>query len=228
MNTIYHLQAGSFIANARDYNLRERRLIMLASLAPDADGIFFFSSDLWNRFHHSFSHNIFSMLIVAAALALYNRSRRIEIFAVCAVSAILQIFIDVVTNDLTWPQQFLRPLTDAQISIGSLTDWKYLNTLQVVWVQGFLMIVILVGTVILYKKTGRTFLELISPRLDRLLTDFIVLFFTRRCAVCNARALYRDTGRGDFLCANHARVRRDLTISRKNVGGEDGTGDHHD
>jgi membrane-bound metal-dependent hydrolase YbcI (DUF457 family) len=226
MNTIYHLQVGSFIANARDYNLRERRLIMLASLAPDADGIFFFNPDLWGRFHHTFSHNIFSMLLVSAALALYNRSRRAEIFAVCAVSAILQIFIDVVTNDLTWPQKFLRPLTDAQISFGGITDWKYLNTFQVYWVQGFLMIVILAGTVILYKKKGRTFLELISPRVDRLLTDFVVLFFTRRCAVCGARALYRDTDHGDFLCANHATVHRGLTISKKDEEG--GKEDHHD
>jgi membrane-bound metal-dependent hydrolase YbcI (DUF457 family) len=217
MSPLYHLQAGAFIANARKYNLRERRLIMLAALAPDLDGIFFFSSDLWGRFHHTFSHNIFSMLLVSLVLALINRARRLELFAACAVSAILQIFIDVVTNDLTWPQKFLRPLTDRQISIGQLTDWKYLNSFQVYWVQGLLMAAILIGTVVLYKRTGRTFLELISSRLDKFLTDFVVLFFTARCVACGARANYRETATGDPLCSIHARPRLNLTVERRDT-----------
>ena len=223
MSPLYHLQVGAFLANARPYTLRERRLIMLASLAPDLDGVFFFDADLWGRFHHTFSHNLFSMLFISLAFALYNRGRRLELFALCAASSMLQILIDVITNDPSWSQQFLRPLTDYNFTPAEFTDWSYLGAFQVYWVQGSLMVLILAGTVILYTKTGRTFLELASTRLDRFLTDFIVLSFTARCAVCQARARFRESATGVALCANHAEIRRDLSVGRKNDPGRKGS-----
>ena len=88
---------------------------------------------------------------------------------------------------------YFWPLSSFDFALGNFIAWEGLRTLQVYVVQGVLMVVIFGGTIVLYRRTGRTFLELFSPRLDRLLTDFIVLPFTTRCSVCGARASYRLT-----------------------------------
>ena len=56
MNPLVHVQVGSFLANAGSYNLRERRLIMLAAAAPDLDGALMFVGDL-AKYHHTVSRS---------------------------------------------------------------------------------------------------------------------------------------------------------------------------
>lgn len=187
---------------------------MLASLAPDLDGIFFFNPGLWDRFHHTFGHNIFMGLFAGTIFAIYNRSRRLELFVVCSLAAILQVFLDNITNHSSWRIMYLWPLSDYDFALGNFIEWEHLDKLLVYGIQGVLMVAIFAGTIVLYKRAGRTFLELISVRLDRFLTNFIVLHFTARCVVCDNRASFRETETNDPLCALHGKIRRDLTVER--------------
>ncbi len=215
MNPLYHLQVGSFIANARDYGLRERRMIMLASLAPDLDGVLIFNQGIWEQVHHTFSHNIFFVAGVSIAMALANKARRMEIFLVCLAAGALQLPLDSITNHPSWKQRFLWPISDFEFKLAALAQFEGLAFIQVKVVQTALMLAILAGTVYLYKRSGRTFIELLSAPLDRLLTDFITLPFKSRCAVCGRRAFYRESERGEPLCPHHAHVKKDLTIGRR-------------
>ena len=212
MSPLYHLQVGSFIANAGQFNLRERRLIMLTSLAPDLDGIFFFNPNLWERCHHTFGHNLFSILLLALGLALYNRARRLQLLCLGAATGLLQVLIDQVTNDPSWRIMYFWPVWDHDFALGRYIAWPGLAFFQVWVVQSALMVLILSGTVLLYRRRGRTFLEFVSTRLDRLLTDFIVLPFTSRCQVCGQRASYRLSVDGRTVCGVHGRVQPNLTV----------------
>ena len=231
MSPLTHWQVGALLANVRDYNLRERRLIMLAALAPDVDGvfIFFMSPDKnglclgqgpwFEALHHTFGHSVFYCLAVALGLALYNRGRRLELFLVCLFSSSLQLVLDIVTNDSTWEHPLFWPLA-YRFRVGDYIHWSYLNTFLASWMQYSLMAIIFAGIVVLYLKKGRTFLELISVRLDVFLTNFIALPFRERCAVCGARAYYRESGGGLALCPNH--VRFHLALERKEEAGRNG------
>lgn len=208
MSPLYHLQVGSFIANAGVDNQRDRRLVMLASLAPDADGIFFWNPALWEKWHHTFGHNIFFALLLGVIFGLLARGGKARVAALAAVAALLQVVTDNFTNDPSWKIMYFWPLSDFDFALGNFIAWPGLAPFQVWGVQGVLMVGIFAGTIVLYRRTGRTFLELVSPRLDKLLTDFIVLPFTARCAVCGARASYRTTDDGQAICGRHVRIHR--------------------
>jgi hypothetical protein len=226
MNPLVHQMTGSFLANARPYSLRERRLIMLAALAPDLDGTCMFIGDL-AKYHHTVSHNVFFCAGVSLAFALYNRARRIELFALCLVSSLLQILLDVLTNHPTWPQQFLRPATGRNFTLESFLQVDNIAVIQTVWIQYPLMVLILGGAVVLWKRTGRTFLELFSPRFDKFITDFIHLALTAaRCSDCDNRAFYLHRETGEPLCGEHAKINRNLTVDRIDEGSGVGSGDN--
>ena len=191
MGPFYHLQVGSFLANSQKFSLRERRLIMFSSLLTDLDGIPGLINPDWMSWHHTFSHNIFFALILAGVFAMFSRGKRLLLFSFCFASAITQVIIDNLTNDVSWPIMYFWPLFQMDFSLGNFSSWEHLNSFIKYGVQGTLMIAILSGTVLLYLRTGRTFIEAFSARLDKFITDFITMPFKERCTVCNNRAFYR-------------------------------------
>jgi hypothetical protein len=62
-------------------------------------------------------------------------------------------------------------------------------------------------TVWLYSRYGRTPLEIMSPRLDRLLTDYLALPWRHHCRDCSSRAHFRRGRCGALLCGAHWRPR---------------------
>ncbi len=214
MGPLLHLQVGALAANARPYDLRERRLVMLSALAPDLDGVFFWNAELWERMHHTVSHNVYFAAAVAAVFAVYNRKRRTEMLIVCFLTAIAQMLIDGLTNDPSWKQKYFWPLWDKDFALAHFIDYEHLAFVQVWVIQGVLTVLLLISIAWLYRKNGRTFLELASTRLDRFITDFVVLGFTGRCQVCGQRAFYRDEDSGEPLCPAHAKIRPNLAVNK--------------
>jgi inner membrane protein len=242
MSPLTHWQVGALLANIRNYNLRERRLIMLAAIAPDLDGALIFDQPDYpgiciglgkhfDDWHHTFGHTLIYCLIVSLLFALYNRGRRLELFAICLLSSTLQLGIDVITNESNWKHPFLWPYHP----LAFITNWRHpslwpnnplvlsnhihyanLDTVLTIYVQLPLMALIFAGIVYLYLKKGRTFLELISPRLDVFLTDFIALPLRRtKCAVCGRRAYYRASATEEPLCPLHVRFHWHAAVERK-------------
>lgn len=216
MGPFYHLQVGSFIANSRGFSLRERRLIMFSALLTDIDGIPGLINQNWMTLHHTFSHNIFFAFILAGVFAVFAKGKRLLLFGFCFAASISQVLLDNLSNDISWPIMYFWPVWQMDFSPGNFISWEHLNAFIKFGVQGTLMIAILAGTVILYLRTGRTFIEAFSTRLDKFVTDFISLPFREKCSECGGRAFYRETLTNGPLCGLHAHIRRDLTVERKN------------
>jgi len=235
MNPIAHTAIGSFVAYSGDFNLRERRLIMLSALATDLDGVpggayrayaglrfAATGAPLDNQLltsldaiHHTFSHNIFFALLMGVLIAAVNRGRRRALFAAGSIASLLQVVADNLTNHPSWPIMYFWPVWDKDFGLGNFISWPGLDFFIMVVVQYFFLALVLVGIVVFYLRTGHTFLELVSSRFDRLLTDFIRLAFTEKCSVCRARAFYRDSDTGLPLCGHHVHISRGLVITRR-------------
>ncbi|GEM_PF-2053613 len=220
MNTIYHIQWGWLVGNVGQFDRRERRILMLASAAPDLDGIFIWNRELFEKMHHTFGHNLFFGVIVGGAMAAFAaKGRRAKMFLWSYAMVLLALFIDFITAP-EWPLRFFWPIskdayyltTMLHISSEALPAW---NFALVKVLQLTLMVFLLGCTVYFYMKYRRTFLELISWRLDRFLTDFAILPFRYRCDFpdCRNRAHYECEDTGSVRCIKHCTINRNLSVS---------------
>jgi len=230
VNPVYHLQFGWLVGNLGEHDRRERRLLMLAAVSADLDGIFIWSRQLFERMHHTFGHNIFYGLAIGAIMAVFAKSgRRGRIFILSYLMALSGPIIDLVTSP-AWPVPLFWPfsrkgyyLTEMlNISAQAAPAWNF--ALEKV-VQITLMVVLLGCTVCIYVKFRRTFLELISANLDRFLTDFAILPFRHRCDApdCGNRAHYRCRDTDSVRCIKHCAIHRDLTVTCIDADGKNST-----
>jgi len=220
MNPVYHLQWGWATGHIGKHDRRERRILMLAAVSADLDGIFIWSRELFERMHHTFGHNIFYGVIIGAIMAAFAKSgRRVKIFFLSYLMALLGPITDLLTAPdwpipLFWPFSKKAYYLTEMLNIGaeSIPAWNF--ALEKV-VQIALMAFLLGCTVYIYIKFRRTFLELISAKLDWFLTDFAILPFRYRCDIadCGNRAHYRCWDTDSVRCIKHCTIHRDLTIT---------------
>jgi inner membrane protein len=228
MSPLTHWQMGALLANVRNYRLRERRLIMAAAMAADVDGagvlqlpdypgVCIGLGRHFQDWHHTFGHSIFFGLLLAALFGLISRGRRLELFGMSLAAYASHLVLDLLTNGTDWPHGWLWPLR-YRFSLDQWFPGEGFNTLLMVYVQYSLMALIFGGIVYVYLKKGRTFLELISTGLDRVLTDFIALPLRRvKCAACGRRALYRTSRDLTPLCPLHVQFRFEVASKEDSV-----------
>ncbi len=95
-----------------------------------------------------------------------------------------------------------QPLSAAAVNLSShLPNWLVQGVFQVA-----AMVFILGVTVWIYLRHGRTPLEIISPRLDRLVLNYAVLPWRQACAECSRRAHFRCEGCAKAFCSGHAKA----------------------
>jgi membrane-bound metal-dependent hydrolase YbcI (DUF457 family) len=195
---------------------------MFSSAAPDIDGIFllaFWKRELFENLHHTFGHNLFYALLIGALTAIIAKRRRGKMFVLGVAMVLLHFMVDILTA-ADWGIPFFWPLSHAQYNIpiflhvpaSHLDTWDFALKTVVQWI---LKVIVTSGTVIIYIKYGRTFIELISSNLDLFLTDFAILPFRRKCDVpdCRNRAHYRCSDCDSVRCIRHCKINRNLTIS---------------
>jgi membrane-bound metal-dependent hydrolase YbcI (DUF457 family) len=195
---------------------------MLASLAPDIDGLFLavvWNRELFDRFHHTFGHNLFFGLLVGVVTSILAKKRKLLFFLLGSAMVYLHYICDMLTA-ADWGIPFFWPVAGYQYNIpvllgvpdSELAKWDFY--LKVV-VQITLKIALLSATVAIYIKHGRTFIELISANLDKFLTDFAILPFTKKCdwPGCTNRAHYKCEQSDSVRCILHCKINRNLTIS---------------
>ena len=220
MNPIYHLQWGWLAGHTADFDQSDRRKLMLASIVPDLDGVFIWNADIFHRMHHTFGHNVFVPFIVGGALAAFSRKgKRAKWFLLGFAMVALHLLVDLFTCP-EYPLRFLWPVNKKEyyllemlgLSGASADTWNLIlgKGLQVAF-----MVMLLTVTAMIYLKYGRTFIELISSKLDKFLTDFAILPFKYACEYpeCRNRAHYVCAENGSKRCIKHCAINRDLTIS---------------
>ena len=84
MNPVTHFLTGWLVANADGLERRDRALVTIASVIPDADGLGILSGivardnglglELYGQYHHVLAHNaLFGLLLAAAGYALSKK-----------------------------------------------------------------------------------------------------------------------------------------------------------
>ena len=203
MNTGAHLQFGWLIAHTREFSRGERAAITLAAAAPDLDGLTIVAgveSELFYQYHHLLFHNVLSALVYVGVVAALV-SRRGLILLLCAGSFLSHLLVDYLTAP--WEMAPLWPFSPVLVNLGAhLPKWVVQDLFQFAGIAG-----ILAATVWLYLKYGRTPLEILSPRLDRLVIGYLALPWKHRCSQCAARAHFRCEGCGQPVCGRHWKAR---------------------
>ena len=175
MNPVTHFFIGWLTANTAQVERRERMLITVAGVAPDADGLVIVGDflaeksteqlELWSTYHHVLGHNIsFAALVMATAFLLARKRRSVTAF-LAGISFHLHLLGDLIGSrgpeGHQWPMPYLLPFSNA---------WQWIWQGQ--WVlnswQNLLITVSVMGTSFyLAWKTGYSPLEMISAKADR-------------------------------------------------------------
>ncbi len=206
MSPVGHLQFGWWFAHWGEFSRRERAAIALAGVGPDLDGLsLLVGGEAFHRYHHLLFHNLGAML-AAIALAVAVFWRRPRVWLLLGFAFAMHVVEDYIT--VGWDQLPLEPFSAAAVNLShQLPNWLVQGVFQVA-----AMVFILGMTAWIYLRRQRTPLEIISPALDRLLVNYAVLPWRRRCARCGRRAHFRCEHCGQDFCAEHSHVSRNLKV----------------
>lgn len=206
MSPVAHLQFGWWFAHWGDFSRRDRAIITLAGVGPDADGIFIFGGqDVYYRYHHILFHNVGATLAVLALAGLFLWSRpRVWLLTTFAFAAhVVEDYITVGWNQHPW-----LPFSDAPVNLSNLLpNWLVQGVFQITT-----MVFVFSVTVYIYLRHQRSPLEILSPSLDRLLLNYAVLPWGHTCRSCARRAHFRCNTCGGTFCPAHAKTTSGLGV----------------
>lgn len=162
MNPATHFLTGWLIANGDHLERRDRTLVTLAGVIPDADGLGILTSIasqdqgaglyLYGQYHHVLAHNVFFGLLLAAAGYALSKKKGPTTFLVL-LSFHIHLLGDILSgrgpDGTIWTISYLFPvLTNVQFSWSGqweLNAWPnvvitaaaLLLTLYLAWLWGF-------------------------------------------------------------------------------------------
>jgi len=177
-----HLLASWIVAAKTTDNLRDCRLVALAGILPDVDGLGYVA-DLYNRvfknkvtdyyqqYHHIWMHGGLGALAVTAVLVCFARRRgRVAILSLLVYH--LHLLCDLIGSrgpDPTdrWPIYYLAPLTlhSSWLRTHSVWSWKYQWQLFG-WQNGVISIALFVWAMALAIQRGDSIIGVFNRRAD--------------------------------------------------------------
>lgn len=173
MNPATHFLAGWLVANVGELERKDRTLIAVAGVIPDADGLGIVAEILtrdsakpllwWSDYHHIFGHNLtFAVVYCGIAFALATRRWMTSLLAFVAFHT--HILGDLVgargPGGDQWPSIYLYPFSDA-IQLQWSGQWE-LNA----WPNFLITGIFLVATFWLAWKRGYSPVGIFSTRGD--------------------------------------------------------------
>jgi inner membrane protein len=176
MSPTTHLLASWIVAAGTTDNLRDRRLVTLAGIAPDLDGLGILL-DIANgsfargqvyyypEYHHWLAHGLPAALLCSAVLAAWGR-RRWRVFGLCLLVFHLHLLCDLAgsrgpgPNDF-WPIYYFGPISRTPMWI-----WKHQWTLDA-WPNRLLTVALFFWSLWIAVKLGDSFVGVFNRRLDR-------------------------------------------------------------
>ena len=178
MNPVIHFLTGWVVANADGLERRDRNIVTLAAVLPDADGLGILANlasgnqetglRLYGQYHHVLAHNIFSGLLIAlAAYALAGKKRLSALLAFLCFH--LHLAEDLLSgrgpDGALWPIAYFYPA-----SSGFMISWSgqwELNAWPNVVIAAFLLLI----TFYLAWRKGFSPVGIFSPRADSLFVE---------------------------------------------------------
>jgi len=209
MNLGGHIGAGWLLAHAAALDRFERRYVLALALLPDIDGLFLLWRGSLDHWHRTFGHNVWLWLAAPlVALAFVRRGRRLAMLGLFYAAIASHVVLDLVGTGW-WGLYPLWPVGDFEIL---MSDWIAEDTMKY-GIQPALLVFFLAAMVWLYVRHRRTPLEALSPAVDALLVNFVLLPWRHRCGECGRLAFYRCTHCGRPLCPHHRAVNRRFEVA---------------
>jgi hypothetical protein len=161
MHVQTHILSGWCAANLLPhFSARDRLLCMLAAGLADLDGLgIVFGQNVYWDYHHRLGHNLPYGLLLCATLAAFA-SRRVLAFAVFLALYHLHLLMDYYGSGPGWGIPYLWPLSRREWrndDAWPFYSWQNLSTFAA----------LLLWTLWIARRHGRTPLEAIMPGLDR-------------------------------------------------------------
>ena len=176
MSPTTHLLASWIVAAYTTDNLRDRRLVTLAGVVPDLDGLSividiangsFARGNLYYypQYHHWLLHGLPAALLCSAILAAFGR-RRWHVFGLAFLVFHLHLLCDLVGSrgpDATdlWPIFYFGPLSQ-----HPMWTWKHQWGLDS-WSNRIITVMLFVWALWLAVKRGDSFVGVFNRRIDR-------------------------------------------------------------
>lgn len=157
MSPIVHGMIAWLVAVLFAKDVNDRRLITIAGVVLDIDGIFIlFDRSAYFELHHTFSHSfVFGILVAITAYTL--SVDRVKVFAGALAAFSLHVITDLVVTN--WSVALLSPFSDYRLTVGQDPA-----VVAIVYPVVFFVSLGLI-LVIAYRK-GISPVEFVSERLD--------------------------------------------------------------
>jgi len=196
MHVQTHLLSGWCIANYLDLSPRERLFAMVAAAAADVDGISRIAGEeaYW-RWHHTVGHNLWFGLIVSILLAAFS-SRRLYSMLLYLGLFHLHLLMDYYGSGPGWHIHYLWPLRGAILT--NPNAWEFYS-----WQNLTIFAGLLVWTVWIALRNGRTPLEALMPSLDAKIVAWLRRNFGYRRAADGHSAVRRSNASQADLDQTH-------------------------
>jgi inner membrane protein len=178
MNPVMHFLAGWLIANTDGFERRDRNIVTLAAIIPDADGLGILANiasknqetglRLYGQYHHVLAHNIFSGLLIAAAAYALSKKKWLAAF-LAFLSFHLHLAGDLLSgrgpDGTVWSIQYLYPACSG-FTVFWNGQWE-LNAWPNFVIAAFLLLI----TFYLAWKRGFSPVGIISSDADNVFVD---------------------------------------------------------
>lgn len=157
MWVVGHAQVGWFMARACKVEARDRKLVALACMLPDVDGLTILGGyDLYFAGHHVWLHSVFAAALFAALMAVFAR-RRLLVAALSLLGVLLHLLSD------GFGLLALAPLWPVSTWIFWPNDGRY----WVAFVGEVIVPALLIAAqVALARREGTSILELLPARAE--------------------------------------------------------------
>jgi hypothetical protein len=188
MSPFAHLVGSWLVASATTSNPRDRKLVTLAGVLPDADGLgvvadvvgSFVSGkectfQYYQQYHHILLHGWPGAIAVSILLTFFARRRR-QVLLLCLLTFHLHLFCDLIGSrgpafgDF-WPICYSEPLFRHPIWF-----WKGQWRLDG-WQNQIIFVALLVTSIWLAVKRGCSFVEVVSERADKVFVQVLRKWF---------------------------------------------------
>jgi membrane-bound metal-dependent hydrolase YbcI (DUF457 family) len=169
MSPITHFLASWLVANTVKTDSRDRALITIAGIIPDADGILIIAdltrnSGWYEEFHHIITHNIGFAFLITICSFVFARKRLITAF-LAFIAFHIHLLGDIAgsrgPDGYQWPINYLWPFSNF-LQLRWAGQWE-LNA----WQNLLITTIAIFLTIFLAWKRGYSLIEIFSRKADR-------------------------------------------------------------
>lgn len=179
-------------------DVNDRRLVIIAGVALDIDGIFVLTGvGDFMKYHHTFGHSYIFGFPLAITAAILAKNKNL-VFPVALGTFSLHLIADIIgTNWAVYP---LYPFSMFGMSIE-----QYLSNFMIYYIINLIAFVLVLSMVIIviYRKEFSP-IEFISEKLDNQIIGYYINSLKYKCELCGNRAFIKCPECGNRICSDHS------------------------